>query len=203
MKKVKDDQDKHTAIAEAEDDADDQAAITETPTEGYIFRYWEEELANASSSSTRARRNAKRDFVVEGTQALRSHVPLQRALKSYFNITYTNIYFCVLIYRNRTPNLDELDAVRKSSACPTEALHEAPGSRQLLYLMRLPQRCRLSTEQQSQQPETDQVPKLQSKLRPGVRENFTPLDKERAQDAFTHQHAKQKLQRALALGKKA
>ncbi|KAG2875268.1 hypothetical protein PC116_g26540 [Phytophthora cactorum] len=38
MKKVKDDQDKHTAIAEAEDDADDQAAITETPTEGYIFR---------------------------------------------------------------------------------------------------------------------------------------------------------------------
>ncbi|KAF1782196.1 hypothetical protein GQ600_5272 [Phytophthora cactorum] len=30
--------------------------------------------------------------------------------------------------------------------------------------MRLPQRCRLSTEQQSQQPETDQVPKLCSDL---------------------------------------
>ncbi|KAF1784964.1 hypothetical protein GQ600_12775 [Phytophthora cactorum] len=83
----------------------------------------------------------------------------------------------------------ELDAVRKSSACPTEALHEAPGSRQLLYLMRLPQRCRLSTEQQSQQPETDQVPKLWSDLtrlqsiQTAARSsrNFTPLDKERAQ----------------------
>ncbi|KAG2873625.1 hypothetical protein PC114_g25756, partial [Phytophthora cactorum] len=44
---------------------------------------------------------------------------------------------------------------------------------------------------------------------PRVREDFTPLDKERAQemadqilDAFTHQHAKQKLQRALALAQR-
>ncbi|KAG3170893.1 hypothetical protein C6341_g10652, partial [Phytophthora cactorum] len=49
----------------------------------------------------------------------------------------------------------------------------------------------------------------QSKLWPRVREDFTPLDKERAQemadqilDAFTHQHAKQKLQRALALAQR-
>ncbi|KAF4030941.1 Protein C10 [Phytophthora infestans] len=46
----------------------------------------------------------------------------------------------------------------------------------------------------------------QSKPGPGVREDFSPLNKERAQemadqilDAFTHQHTRQKLQRALAV----